>query len=161
MAVKTTWRVRHRCGHQIDWNLSDKQPAERAGFAAWLAQRDCTRCWWAKRRTPDRQARAAARIRRRADQAAAMTAWETRTGLPALHGSDKAVRWARQIRYRLLRPAPDDHHLADGDRPAADLNVRLTLIARRVTSASWWIGHRATNPRAIEELLANATRNSR
>jgi hypothetical protein len=45
MAPNTTCTVRRRRGHHIDSVLSDKPPDRRLGFAAWLAQRDCRRCW--------------------------------------------------------------------------------------------------------------------
>lgn len=42
MAIKTTWPVEHTCGHREDHDLSGKRPSERAGYARWLATKDCT-----------------------------------------------------------------------------------------------------------------------
>ncbi len=157
MAPNTTWQVRHRCGHRISWDLSHKRPSERADFANWLAQRDCTRCWWAKRRTPNRLQRAATRIQRRAEGAAELAAWETETGMPVLEGSEKAVTWARTVRYRLLQAAQHHHHFLAGRLPAEDFSASFEASARGVTSASWWINHRRIKPSRIEAVLADAS----
>jgi hypothetical protein len=158
MAIKTNWQVQHRCGHRIDWDLADKPAAERAAFATWLAQRDCTRCWWAKRRNPHRSDRAATRIERRAQETADMKAWETRTGMPTLEGSKKSVTWGRALRYRLLRAA-QQHHVVDGRMSAEDFTARFEAPARRVASATWWIDQRETDPSFTEQLLADAATN--
>jgi hypothetical protein len=160
MAIETTWRVRHRCGHRVAWDLSHKRPSERAGFANWLAQRDCTRCWWAKRRTPNRLQRVANRIHHRAEEAADLRAWEIQTGMPVLEGSERAVTWARTVRYRLLHAA-QRHHTVGGRLPAEDFSARFEASARGVTSASWWIEHRRVKPGGIEGVLADASEDPR
>jgi hypothetical protein len=160
MAFKITWLVRHRCGHLISWDLSHKRPSVRADFANWLAQRDCTRCWWAKRRTPNRLQRAVTRTQRRAEEAAELTGWETEAQMPVLEGSERAVTWARAIRYRLLQAAHHHHFLA-GRLPAEDFSVRFEVPAHRVTSASWWIDHRRVKPSEIAESLTDAAQDPR
>lgn len=42
MAVRTTWKIVHSCGHEVAHNLSDRPADRRAGFARWLAERDCS-----------------------------------------------------------------------------------------------------------------------
>ena len=154
VAVKTKWPVRHRCGHQVDWDLSRKLPAKRAGFAHWLAQRDCTRCWWAKRRMPDRKDRAIWRAQRAAQATAAIGEWETSAQMPPLQGSDKAVAWATRVRHHLVTAAYQSHRV-DDDIARADRAAQLERSARRVTCAAWWIDQRESDPAALAALLAN------
>ena len=49
MAVRTKWTTKHLCGHEVVHDLSDRPADRRAGFARWLADRDCTDCWKAAR----------------------------------------------------------------------------------------------------------------
>jgi hypothetical protein len=49
MAVKTQWSITHACGHVAERDLSDRRADERAGFARWLATKDCTDCWRGQR----------------------------------------------------------------------------------------------------------------
>lgn len=128
------WPVQHRCGHRVEWDLGRKHPSGRAGFARWLAERDCTRCWWANRRDPYRQARAA---RTRLRQVLHVQAWERQLHMPALTGRPKAVAWARKVRHRLLTRA------SQPDTAIALLRCDdLHVAARRITAARWWIDHR-------------------
>ncbi len=137
MAARNRWHIRHRCGHRIEWDLSDKPPAKRAGFASWLAQRDCTRCWWAKRRRPDRHRLSppASPSQPSARKQAVIEVWEQRNGMPVLDGSDPAVARARQIRCDLL---------ATSLSTSADDRSRDALLSRAqaITAAGWWIDDR-------------------
>jgi hypothetical protein len=153
MAIKTTWRVRHRCGHRIAWDLSDKSPSERSGFATWLSQRDCTRCWWARRRSPDRRTRVASRPKRKTQQVSAIESWETDPALPALVGSEKAVGWARQIRHRLLRSA-HRHLVSKGPGSEHELIVLCEKPASQFVDAAWWIDHRHADPEDLLRLFS-------
>ncbi len=49
MAVRTHWTVEHACSHSVDHDLSNRPADKRAGFARWLASKDCTDCWKAAR----------------------------------------------------------------------------------------------------------------
>ncbi|MEU9290306.1 hypothetical protein AB0D57_38135 [Streptomyces sp. NPDC048275] len=49
MAVRLKWTVEHTCSHEVVHDLSDRPADRRAGFARWLAGRDCTDCWKAAR----------------------------------------------------------------------------------------------------------------
>ena len=71
--------------------------------------------------------------------------------MPVLEGSEKAVTWARTVRYRLLQAAQHHHHFLAGRLPAEDFSARFEAPARGVTSASWWIDHRRIKPSRIEE----------
>ena len=42
MAVKKCWPVNHACGHISQADLSDRPADRRAGYARWLAKRDCS-----------------------------------------------------------------------------------------------------------------------
>lgn len=52
MAVKTTWKLTHFCGHPEAHDLSARRPTQRSGYTRWLASRNCTACW---RSTQDRK----------------------------------------------------------------------------------------------------------
>lgn len=49
MPVRTTWNVDHACGHCAEHDLSAKRASERAGYARWLATKECVECWQATR----------------------------------------------------------------------------------------------------------------
>lgn len=42
MAIRTHWTVEHACSHQVVHDLSGRPADQRAGFARWLAGRDCS-----------------------------------------------------------------------------------------------------------------------
>jgi hypothetical protein len=159
MAANNTWSVRHRCGHFIDWDLSHKPPDRRVGFAAWLALRDCTRCWWTKRRNPDHRARSISRARtisrpqRTAQRRSATHQWEITSGMPALEGSVKAVAWARRIRHHLLLTAREGLGIRRGAQE--EFAHRYAAPARQITTAAWWIDHRLVAPGEFQRVLAS------
>ena len=139
------WPVLHRCGHRVEWDLGERRPGDRNGFARWLAERDCTRCWWASRRDPYQQTRAA---RIQFLRALEVHYWERSTGMPALVGRPKAVAWARKIRHQLLNAAVH-RPTASQYRPNPALEVR----ARRIRTARWWIDHRRIDPAQLVSAL--------
>jgi len=149
--VKTTWNLTHACVHCGEHDLSAKRPSERAGYARWLAAKDCAECWKATR---DRQA---ARERdgwlaeRRAAVLAGIEAWEVFADMPVLEGSDKATGWARHVRYQLLAAAHGTLDLSDDEFAA-----RIEAPARRLDSVSWWIDQRDTEPIELEKLVGDA-----
>jgi hypothetical protein len=148
--VRAQWPVVHRCGHRVLWDLSRKHPDDRAGFARWLALRDCTPCWWTKRRHHGRSPAE----RRRQLEYSRITRWERATSMPLLAGSNKAVAWAAKIRHRLITAALPTSEPASGCTDAAVTAV--IGAARAVTAAAWWIDHRKVEPRDLPALLATA-----
>jgi hypothetical protein len=152
MAVKTTWDVEHACGHSQVHDLSTKRVSERAGFARWLAGRDCTDCWARKRDTATGRDRDAWLAERRAEELSVVEMWETKAGMPPLEGSDKAVEWARKVRHQLAVAAFNDM----GSPDDADFTEHIEAPTRAVTSASWWIDQRESEPSDLAELLADA-----
>lgn len=154
MAVKTTWEAHHPCGHAVSHDLSARRPSERAGYARWLAARDCAECWRVGRDVAAARERATWLAGRRAEELAETEAWETRAAMPALDGSDKAVEWGRRVRYQLLAAAHDTLDLAEDDFAA-----RVENPARRIDSASWWIDQRDTEPVDLEELVTDTASN--
>ena len=152
MVVKTTWNVEHVCGHEKAHDLSAKRVSERAGYARWLAGRDCTDCWSRDRDKAVGKERDAWLAERRAEELSAVETWETRSDMPPLEGSERAVQWGRKVRHQLLAAAFEDlGSLDDGD-----FLRRAEAPARTVASASWWIDQRDSDSSDLAELLADA-----
>lgn len=156
MAVKTVWRVEHECGDDEDHDLSDKRPSERAGYARWLRGKDCSRCWRKSRGGDTGTDKESWLAERRAEEATAIRTWERRAAMSELDGSDRSVPWGARVRYGLMSAARDYFIKGSGmtDDEFAD---RFEVPARGVTSASWWIDQRDTDPIDMEELLADVT----
>lgn len=154
MAIKTTWPVEHVCGHDEDHDLSAKRPSERAGYARWLTTKDCSDCWRASRDAENGTDNDTWLAERRAEETTAIRTWETRAAMCALDGSDRSVPWGARVRYQLLSAA-HEHHVTDRGMSEDDYEARFEAPARTVTSASWWIDQRDTDPADMEELLAD------
>ena len=154
MAIKTIWPVKHACGHDEDHDLSAKRPSERAGYARWLTTKDCSNCWRATRDAQNGTDNETWLTERRAEEAAAIRTWETRAARRDLDGSDKSVPWGARVRYQLLAAAYE-HHVTEGAMSDDEYEARFEVPARTVTSASWWIDQRDTDPADMEELLAD------
>lgn len=157
MAVKTIWPITHACGHTEDRDLSGKRADERAGYANWLASKDCTNCWRASQGdTSERLSTDEWIAQQRAAERAEIDAWETRCAMPPLDGSEKAVDWGRRARHTLLTTTYE----ALVHSGALTEDAWLTSIeapARTVLRASWWIDQREADPSDVEELLTSAT----
>ena len=154
MSIKTLWLVEHDCGDDEVHDLSAKRPSERAGYARWLRSKDCSACW---RRTRGNDSATDNEIwlaERRAEEAIAVRTWQRRTAMSDLDGSDKAVPWGESVRYQLLTAA-HVHHVARGGMSEDEFADRFEVPARTVTSASWWIDQRDTDPADLEELLTD------
>lgn len=151
MAVKTNWDVCHACGHRQDYDLSAKRAAERAGYARWLGTKDCSGCWRAKRDGQVAAERDEWLAERRTKELAETEEWEARTAMPTLEGSDKALDWARRVRYQLLAAAYETLGLAE-----EEFTARIEAPARHVASASWWIDQRDADASEVEELVGDA-----
>ena len=157
-AAKTTWEAHHACGHRArrtaaSHDLPARRPSEHAGYARWLATRDCANCWKAGLDATAACERAPWLAGRRAEELAETEVWETRAAVPAFDG-DKAVEWGQRVRHQLLAAAHDTLGLAEDD-----FAVRVENPARRIDSASWWIDQRDTEPVDLEELVTDAASN--
>lgn len=157
ITVPVHWDVTHACGHTVQADLAHKKADERAGFARWLAGRDCTDCWRAS--TADSRDTSAWLAERRASELAEADAWAEKFRMPALDGTPRAVAWAARCRHRLITDAYAslvvDGNL--GDPGWEDVEE----AARSVTRAGWWIDNRESAPADLPELLAAATGSDR
>ena len=151
VAVKSIWTVDHSCGHRQDHDLSEKRISERAGFARWLEQRECSDCWQAKRDHQNANDRDAWIAEQRAKESSEVDTWERASGMPVLEGSEKAKDWGRRVRYTLMTSAhayaqqigvSDEDFAEEVEEPAA-----------HITSASWWIDQRDSAAEDVPELV--------
>ncbi|GAA1160061.1 hypothetical protein GCM10009654_15320 [Streptomyces hebeiensis] len=150
MAVRTEWTVQHPCGHERVHDLSDRPADRRAGFARWLADRDCTDCWKAARDadTGPRQQWLAAR---RAEEQQEAAEWAERFDMPPLEGPERALDWGERSRHQLMIAA-HTALVAGGVWDEADW-IQLEEQARTVTRAGWWIDQREADGADLPELL--------
>jgi hypothetical protein len=81
MAVETTWDVGHSCGHPQAHDLSAKRVKQRAGYARWLATKDCSDCWHAERERQTNHQRDRWIAARQAEECAEVEAWEALEGM--------------------------------------------------------------------------------
>jgi hypothetical protein len=154
MAVRTKWTVEHACGHEVVHDLSDRAADRRAGFARWLAARDCTDCWRAAR-TTDTASKQEWLAAKRAEEQQAAAAWATQFDMPPLEGPERALAWGERSRHQLMTAA----HTAlviEGTWDDADW-AALEEKARTITRAGWWIDQRDSDGTDLPELLDAAT----
>lgn len=154
MAVRTHWTVTHDCGHEVEHDMSARKADRRAGYARWLAARNCTDCWKAGHGT-DTQSTKEWLAARRAQERQAADEWARRFAMPPLEGPDKTLDWGERCRHQLMTAAHTDLVL-DGswEEPAwTDLEAK----ARTVTRAGWWIDQRAAAGSDLLELLDAAS----
>jgi hypothetical protein len=156
VAIKTIWPITYVCGHSEDRDLSGKRADEWAGYARWLASKDCADCWRAT------QADAGGRLtkkqwleRKRAEEAEDVGVWEQRAGMFPLDGSEKAAAWGRRVRHAVLAGAYATL-VAEGDMSDEQWIAHIGVPARLITGASWWIDNRDTTPGDVAELIAAA-----
>ncbi|MFJ4676869.1 hypothetical protein [Kitasatospora sp. NPDC088783] len=154
MPVKTVWTVEHCCGHSADHDLSTRPADRRAGYARWLAGRDCTDCWRAQRENDD-AGRAAWLETRRAEEQQAAAEWATKFRMPPLSGPERALAWGERSRHQLMTAA---HRVlvAEGTLGESDWE-EIEEQARAVDRAGWWIDQRDADPGDLPELLGAAT----
>lgn len=136
--------------------MSVRRPDERTGHARWLAGKECTRCWYARRAdTGNRLTKHQWLERKRAEEAAAIAEWEQRAGMPRLDGSEKAVAWGRRTRHAILTGAYNTLVTTGGmgdEQWVTDIEDPVRLIAR----ASWWIDNRDADPDEVAKLVEAA-----
>ncbi|WP_432104131.1 hypothetical protein [Streptomyces sp. bgisy091] len=156
MAVRTQWNVEHACSHHAVHDLSGRPADQRAGFARWLASKDCRDCWKAASdgNTESKEKWLAAK--RAAEQEAAR-AWAKRFDMPPLEGPEKALDWGERSRHQLMT----DGHTAlvmEGTWDESDW-AELEERARTVTRPGWWIDQRDAEGSDLLELLEAAGEN--
>jgi len=153
--VNTTWPVEHECGHSQTHDLSAKPVSERAGLARWLSAKPCTECYFAAKDKEDgrepRLDRDAWLAHKRAAESAETEAFEVKTELGPLDGSEKAVNWARRVRHQLIAAAWEE---LGGSEDEFDAEV--LVYARQITGASWWIDQKDSEPADLPELVSDA-----
>ena len=137
-------------------DLSGRRPSERAGYARWLSGKDCSICWRGTRGNDNGVDNETWLAERRAEEAVAIRSLGAPSGMGELDGSDKSIPWGARVRYQLLSSA-HDHHVANGGMSEDEFADRFEVPARTVTSASWWIDQRDTDPADMEELLADVS----
>ncbi|MGW2822119.1 hypothetical protein ACWC24_14070 [Streptomyces sp. NPDC001443] len=158
MAVRTKWTVEHLCGHEIVHDLSDRPADRRAGFARWLANRDCSDCWKASR-DADTVSREQWLAARRAEEQEAAAEWAEKFDMPPLEGAERTLDWGERSRHQLMASA----HTAlvvEGSWEEADW-TELEEKARTITRAGWWIDQREADGPDLVELLDAAGESDR
>ncbi|MFD4786518.1 hypothetical protein ACFWN1_05445 [Streptomyces sp. NPDC058459] len=153
MAVRTTWKIVHSCGHEVTHDLSNRPADRRAGFARWLATKDCTGCWKASR-DADTESKEEWLAARRAAEEEAARAWAKRFDMPPLEGPEKALDWGERSRHQLMTDAHTSL-VVEGAWDESDW-AELEEQARAVILASWWIDQRDAEGSDLLELLEAA-----
>lgn len=158
MAVKKIWTINHACGDSTQADLSDRPADRRAGYARWLAERDCTDCWRAAQ-GEDTESKAEWLAKKRAAEQAEAEEWSTRYRMPPLEGTDRAIAWGTRCRHQLMAAAYTALVL-EGTTSEAEW-AAIEDTARPLTRAGWWLDQRDADPADLPELLAAATRGDR
>ncbi|WP_405889832.1 hypothetical protein OG427_07235 [Streptomyces sp. NBC_00133] len=154
MAVRTTWNVAHTCGHEVTHDLSNRPADKRAGFARWLAAKDCTDCWKAAR-DGDSASKEEWLAAKRAEEQQAAKDWAQQFEMPPLEGPERALDWGERSRHQLVTAAYTALTV-EGSWDEADWAVLEEKI-RTVTRAGWWIDQRDAEGTDLPELLDAAT----
>ncbi|MEU5833024.1 hypothetical protein ABZ820_04940 [Streptomyces diacarni] len=150
MAIRTTWNITHRCEHEISHDLSHRPADRRAGFARWLAERDCTDCWKATR-DQDGAGKSEWLAAKRAEEQQAALAWAEQFDMPPLDGPETVLDWGQRCRHQLVTAAYTAL-VTEGIWEEAEW-AALEEKARTVTRAGWWIDQRDAEGADLPELL--------
>lgn len=153
MSVKLLWTIDHVCGHTADVDLSDRPADRRAGYARWLAGRDCADCWRTTR-DHDTKTKTAWLTQKRAEEQSAAEEWSEQYLMPPLEGTERAIAWAVRCRHQLVRDAYTAL-VVEGTTSETEWEALEDLI-RRVTRAGWWLDQRDATPTDLPELLEAA-----
>ncbi len=133
------YQIERSCGHYETVNISGPYKA-RESRVEYEEGRLCRECYTAKV-DAERDAAAAAA----AEQAEA-------SGLPALQGSEKQIRWAEQIRAEIIGGAGEgmaslaevrETVAANADAPGATEVAQALDELEAQASAGWWIDNKA------------------
>ena len=159
MVVRTRWTIEHApCGHEVVHDLSGRPADRRAGFARWLAGRECSDCWKAAREA-DTESKEQWLAAKRAEEQQAAAEWAEKFDMPPLEGPERALEWGERSRHQLMSAA----HTAlvvEGTWGEADWAV-LEEKARTITRAGWWIDQRDAEGSDLVELLDAASESDR
>jgi hypothetical protein len=159
MAVRTSWTIEHvPCGHEVVHDLSDRPADRRAGFARWLAGRECSDCWKAAR-DADTESKEQWLAAKRAEEQQAAAEWAEKFDMPPLEGPERALDWGERSRHHLMTAA-HTALVAEGTWAEADWAV-LEEKARTITRAGWWIDQRDAEGADLVELLDAASESDR
>ncbi|MEV5605476.1 hypothetical protein AB0L33_28945 [Streptomyces sp. NPDC052299] len=142
--------MKHTCSHQVVHDLSGRPADRRAGFARWLAAKDCTDCWKAAREADTGSKEQWLAAKRAAEQEKA-TEWAKQFDMPPLEGPERILAWGERSRHQLMTAA----HTAlvvEGVWDEADW-AELEEKARGVSRAGWWIDQRDADGQDVVELL--------
>ncbi|MFI6057263.1 hypothetical protein [Streptomyces sp. NPDC051286] len=142
MTVKKLWTIDHTCGHTAEADLADRPADRRAGYARWLAGRDCTDCWRASREE-DAEAKAEWLAKQRATEQTEAEAWSDQYRMPPLDGTDRAA-WATRCRHQLVSAAYTAL-VVEGTTSEAQWTA-IENAARPLTRGGWWLDHRDADP---------------
>jgi hypothetical protein len=156
--VKTRWTVTHACTHDVVHDLSDRPADQRAGFARWLASKDCADCWKAARDN-DGAGKEEWLAAKRAEEQQAATVWAEQFEMPPLEGTERARDWGERCRHQLVTRSYAAL-VTEGTWNEADWAV-LEEKVRTITRAGWWIDQRDADGTDLPELLDAATGNDR
>jgi hypothetical protein len=157
MAVKTLWPITYSCHHSDERDLSAKPADQRAGYARWLSDKQCTDCWHTNQGdTIDRLTTEQWIAQKRTEEATARTEWEQYCLIPALEGSAKATDWAHRSRHSILSGSYEAL-VIEASMTDEDWATCIEEPARRITRASWWIDNRNACPTDTAELVQAAT----
>ncbi|MFF0740602.1 hypothetical protein ACFYVL_09385 [Streptomyces sp. NPDC004111] len=135
-------------------DLSDRPADRRAGYARWLAGRECTDCWKASRET-DTQSKAEWLAAKRAEEQQAAADWALQFDMPPLEGPERALEWGERSRHQLMTAA-HTALVAEGTWDEADW-AHLEEKARGIARAGWWIDQRDADGADLLELLDAAS----
>lgn len=156
MAVNTIWSIEYACGHSQDRDLSTKKADERAGYAKWLASKDCTDCWRTMQgESTDRLSKDEWLAQKRRIEHAEVEAWEQQADMGPLTGSEKATDWGRRCRHQMLTAAYESM-VMNGDMPESQYIEVVERPARLIDRASWWIDNHDADADDVRELVEAA-----
>ncbi|MFG2712308.1 hypothetical protein ACGFX2_17390 [Streptomyces goshikiensis] len=158
MAVKTLWSIDHDCGHTTQADLSDRPADRRAGYARWLAGRNCTDCWQSGR-GEDAASRSEWLERKRSAEQARADEWAEQYRMPPLEGTGRALVWGSRCRHQLVTAAYTALVVEGGMSDTAWEEFEGSL--RPLTRAGWWIDQRDADPEDLPELVEAATSDDR
>ena len=158
MAVKKFWTIDHACGHTAEADLSDRPADRRAGYARWLAGRDCADCWRTSR-PEDPEATAEWLAKQRVTEQAEAEAWSEQYRMPPLDGTDRAVAWATRCRHQLVSSAYTA--LVVGGTTSETEWEAIEDAVRLLTRAGWWLDQRDADRADLPELLDAASTSDR
>ncbi|MFE4055216.1 hypothetical protein ACFXP3_02730 [Streptomyces sp. NPDC059096] len=130
--------------------MSDRPADRRAGFARWLAGRDCTDCWKAAR-SADTESKAQWLAAKRTEERQAAAEWAQKFDMPPLEGPERLLEWGERSRHQLMKAA-HTALVAEGAWDEADW-AKLEERARLIGRAGWWIDQRDAEGADLPELL--------